>query len=71
VTPTSPYLIDLLRATLAQIELSSELSEQDVAIQELKAALLRSITELSVLRSEGSMETLSPAARTPGVKNLN
>jgi hypothetical protein len=70
VTLTSPYLIDLLRATLAQIELSSEYSLDDPAIQELRNALLRSITELSLLRSRPSMEPVQPVTRTPGIKNL-
>jgi hypothetical protein len=45
-------LRDLLRSTLARLEMSSELSQDDPAFLELKNSLVRTIAELALIREE-------------------
>ena len=45
---TPPTLIDLLRSTLKQIEREQEVSPDEPAMRELKASILRAITELEL-----------------------
>lgn len=51
---TSFTLKDLLRSTLAQVELSSDLPKDGPAFSELKTSLIRAIAELTVIRNEQS-----------------
>jgi hypothetical protein len=44
-------LIDVLRATLASVEESREVSQDDSAFRELRDSLVRAMAELTVLRS--------------------
>jgi hypothetical protein len=43
-------LIDLLRSTLRQIEREQEISPDEQAMRELKASILRAITELELMK---------------------
>ena len=45
-----PTLIDLLRSTLRQIEREQEISPDEQAMRELKASILRAITELELMK---------------------
>lgn len=59
---TSFTLKDLLRATLAQVELSSDLPQDSAAFSELKGSLVRAIAELTVIRDEqASVDHSAPA----------
>lgn len=65
---TSFTLKDLLRSTLAQVELSSDLPKDSAAFSELKGSLVRAIAELTVIRDEQSMVDRgapAPALQSP------
>ena len=51
VLQSSPGLIEILRATLEKLEQSNESGQNDSALRELKASILRAIAELEVHKS--------------------
>jgi hypothetical protein len=48
VIPGSPSLAEVLRSTLKRLEQNEDLASDDPALAELKATILRAITELEV-----------------------
>jgi hypothetical protein len=58
-------LIDILRMTLAEVELSSDPTKDAPALGAVKDSLLRAITELSVHRDTGTRDPLTIDAPQP------
>jgi hypothetical protein len=57
-------LRDLLRSTLAGLEMSSEMSRDDPAFLELKSSLVRTIAELTLIREEQQIVSHSDTMRS-------
>jgi hypothetical protein len=53
-------LMEILRATLAEVERSSEVRKDDPAFQELKGSLVRAMAELSILRDPAMADGTQP-----------
>jgi hypothetical protein len=65
--PTSFTLLEILRATLAEVERSSEVRRDDAAFRELKDSLVRAMAELSLLRNPAAVD---PNVPVPAVRQI-
>jgi hypothetical protein len=61
-------LIELLSATLQELEQCEELRDGDPAIHELRNSLVRAVAELLILRTGASVDSSGPSVLLPAAQ---
>jgi hypothetical protein len=68
-------LTEILQNTLEEVERLGQLSADDPALRAVKTTLMRSMTELSIMRSSGArldtVEATQPLLDIPPVRNFD